>query len=218
VSITQAPLSSETVAVIGLVALGVVALDVGWQVVRHLTVMAHEGAHALTGLLLLGAFHGIELHADGTGGTDISPATGLRAIPIALVGYLGPSAFGLGAAKFIELRYTTLVLWVVLFLLAVLLVGLRRSFGLISVILAGGIVFGLARYTPMHVQVVSSYAITWLLLLSGVRRVLEVGVSSDDGGRLRGMTGLPHVLWFLLWLTATLAAAAFGARLLIMRA
>jgi len=218
VSITQAPLSSETVAVIGLVALGVVALDVGWQVVRHLTVMAHEGAHALTGLLLLGAFHGIELHADGTGGTDISPATGLRAIPIALVGYLGPSAFGLGAAKLIELRYTTLVLWVVLFLLAVLLVGLRRSFGLISVILAGGIVFGLARYTPMHVQVVSSYAITWLLLLSGVRRVLEVGVSSDDGGRLRGMTGLPHVLWFLLWLTATLAAAAFGARLLIMRA
>ena len=217
-SITQAPLSSETVAVIGLVALGVVALDVGWQVVRHLTVMAHEGAHALTGLLLLGAFHGIELHADGTGGTDISPATGLRAIPIALVGYLGPSAFGLGAAKLIELRYTTLVLWVVLFLLAVLLVGLRRSFGLISVILAGGIVFGLARYTPMHVQVVSSYAITWLLLLSGVRRVLEVGVSSDDGGRLRGMTGLPRVLWFLLWLAATLAAAAEGARLLIMRA
>ena len=35
---------------------------------------------------------------------------------------------------------------------------------------------------------------------------------------LRGMTGLPHVLWFLLWLAATLAAAAEGARLLIMRA
>ena len=32
------------------------------------------------------------------------------------------------------------------------------------------------------------------------------------------MTGLPHVLWFLLWLAATLAAAAEGARLLIMLA
>jgi hypothetical protein len=32
------------------------------------------------------------------------------------------------------------------------------------------------------------------------------------------MTGLPHVLWFLLWLAATPAAAAEGARLLIMRA
>ena len=51
-----------------------------------------------------------------------------------------------------------------------------------------------------------------------MRRILEVGVGSDDGGRLRGLTGLPQALWFLLWLTATLAAAAFGAYLLIMRA
>ena len=51
-----------------------------------------------------------------------------------------------------------------------------------------------------------------------MRRVLEVGTGSDDEGRLRGMTGLPRVLWFLLWLAATLAAAAEGARLLIMRA
>ena len=45
----------------------------------------------------------------------------------------------------------------------------RWSFGLISVFLAGGIVFAIARYTPMPVQVVSSYSIAWLLLLSGVR-------------------------------------------------
>ncbi len=54
--------------------------------------------------------------------------------------------------------------------------------------------------------------------LSGVRRVLEVGAGSDDGGRLRGITGLPQTLWFLFWLAATLAAAAEGARLMIMRA
>jgi Peptidase M50B-like len=218
VSLTQAPLSGGTAALIGAAALGVVAIDAGWQVVRHLTVMAHEGAHAVTGLLLLGSFGGIELRADGTGATDISPATGLRAFPIALAGYLGPSAFGLGAAKLIELRYTAVVLWAVLFLLAVLLAGLRRSFGLITVLLAGGIVFGIARYTPMPVQVSAAYSITWLLLLSGVRRVLEVGARSDDGGRLRGMTGLPHALWFLLWLAATLAAAAEGVRLLVLRA
>jgi Peptidase M50B-like len=80
----SAQLSTGTTALIGLAALGVVALDAGWQVVRHFTVMAHEGAHALTGLLLNGSFGGIELHADASGGTDISPATGLRAFPIAL--------------------------------------------------------------------------------------------------------------------------------------
>jgi hypothetical protein len=218
VSVTQAPLSGGTAALIGLVALGVIAFDAGWRVVRHFTVMAHEGAHAVTGFLLLRSVRGIELHADATGGTGIMPAAGLRAIPIALAGYVGPSAFGLGAAKLIELAYATVVLWVVLFLLAVLLVGLRWSFGLISVLLAGGIVFGIARYTPMPVQVVAAYSIAWLLLLSGVRRILEVGVGSDDGGRLRGITGVPQTLWFLFWLAATLAAVAEGARLLIMRA
>ena len=125
-SIAQAPLSGGTAALIGVAALGAIVFDAGWRVVRHFTVMAHEGAHAVIGFLLFREVRGIELHADATGGTDIVPATGLRGIPIALAGYLGPSAFGLGAAKLIELRYTTLVLWVALFLLAVLLVGLRR--------------------------------------------------------------------------------------------
>jgi hypothetical protein len=216
VSTAQGVLSGGTAALIGVVTLGVVAFDAGWQVVRHFTVMAHEGAHALTGLLLGGSFGGIELRADGSGGTDIG-AGGLRAFPVALAGYLGPSAFGVGAAKLIELRYTTVVLYAVLFLLAVLLVGLRRSFGLITVFLAGGIVFGIARFTPVPVQVTAAYSITWLLLLSGVRRVLEVGLRSDDGGRLRAMTHLPHALWFLLWLAATGAAAVEGFRLLVLR-
>jgi hypothetical protein len=218
VSTTQAALPGSTATVIGLAAFGVVAFDAGWLVVRHLAVMAHEGAHALTGLLLFRSVHGIELRSDATGGTDIRPATGLRSVPIALSGYLGPSAFGLGAAKLIELRYTPVVLYVVLILLAALLIGLRRSFGLISVLAAAGVVFGIARYTPMHVQVVAAYSVAWLLLLSGVRRVVEVGVQSDDGIRLGGITRLPRALWFLFWLAATLAAAAEGARLLIMHA
>jgi hypothetical protein len=218
VSTAQAVLPGSTATVVGLAAFGVVAFNASWLVVRHVTVMAHEGAHALTGLLLFRSVHGIELRSDATGGTDIRPASGLRSVPIALSGYLGPSAFGLGAAKLIELRYTPVVLYVVLILLAALLVGVRRSFGLITVLAAGGVVFGIARYTPVHVQVVSAYSVAWLLLLSGVRRVVEVGLGSDDGIRLRGLTRLPGALWFLFWLAATLAAAAEGARLLIMHA
>ena len=99
----------------------------------------------------------------------------------------GLSAFGLGAAKAIETGYTTVVLWVVLFLLAVLLVGMRWSFGL----MAGVVVFAIARCTPRPVQVVAAYAIAWLLLLSGVRRVLDVGVGSDNGVGC-GLTGIPQ--------------------------
>jgi hypothetical protein len=218
VTITQAPLSDAVVVLIGVAALGAVSVDVTWQIVRHFTVMAHEGAHAVTGFLLFRSFNGIELNRDATGGTDISPAGGLGGVLIGLAGYLGPSAFGLVAAKLIELSYATAVLWVVLFLLTVLLIGLRRSFGLITVIVAGLIVYGVGRYAPTPVQVGAAYAIAWLLLLSGVRRVLEVGAGSDDGARLRGLTHLPRALWFLLWLGVTLAAAFEGARLLLVRA
>lgn len=200
-SITQAVLPGSTAVVIGLAAFGVVVLPVTWLVVRRLAVAAHQGAHALTGLLV---------YRSVRDGIDVESAAGLRGVPVALAGYLGPSGFGLGAAKVIELGYATVVLWLVLVLAAVLLIGLRRSSGLILAVLAGVIVFGLARYTPVHAQVVTAYALAWLLLLSGIRRVIEVGIS--------GITGVPGILWFPLWLVAALAAAAEGARLLIMQA
>lgn len=216
VSLPQAQLPGSTATVIGLAAFAVVAFDVGWLVIRHFAVMAHAGAHVVTGLLLFRGAHRVELRSDATAATDIG--TGLRSVPIMLSGYLGPSGFGLGAAKLIELGYTSVILYVVLILLAVLLIGLRRSFGLISVFVAAGAVFGIAWFTPVHVQAISAYAVTWLLLLSGVRRVVDVGLRSEEGTRLRGLTGLPHVLWSVFWLAATLAAAFEGARLLIMHA
>jgi hypothetical protein len=205
VSLSQAELPGSTATVIGLVVFALVVFDVGWLVVRHVAVMAHAGAHALTGLLVFRRVPSIELDA----GTDLGFDAGLRAVPVVLAGYLGPSAFGLGAAKLIELRHAPLVLWLVLILLAVVVIGLRRTFGLISVLVAVGVVFGIAQLTPMHVQVISAYSVSWLLLLSGVRRVLDGGI------RLRDSSGLPHVLWSVFWLAVTLAAAAEGARLLI---
>ncbi len=214
---TQAPLPGAEAALIGLAAFGLLLLDAGWRIIHHLTVMAHEGAHALVAALLLRDFDGIELDAKAQGGTYV-PTNGLGGVFIHLAGYVGPSLFGLGAAKLIVLRHSATVLWIVFFLLAFLLVGLRWSFGLITVILTGALVFGLVRFTPIGVQVTGAYAITWLLLLSAVRRVLEVGTGSDDGDKLRGKTGLPGFIWFLIWLAATLAAVAVGGRMLILQA
>ena len=44
---------------VGLAAFGAVAVDVGWQLIRHGTVMAHEGAHAVIGSLLFRNVSGI---------------------------------------------------------------------------------------------------------------------------------------------------------------
>jgi hypothetical protein len=60
VSHTQVPLSGVAAAVVGLVTFAAVALEVGWQVIRHGTVMAHEGAHAVIGSLLFRDVSGID--------------------------------------------------------------------------------------------------------------------------------------------------------------
>jgi hypothetical protein len=215
VSIAQPTLSDATAVLIGVAALGVIAIDAGWQVVRHFAVMAHEGAHAVVGLLLFRDIGGIVLRRNATGATNVGSGGGPSGCLITLVGYLGPSGFGLGAAKLIQLRLPEVVLWGLLFLLVVLLTALRWSFGIISVLVAGGIVYVIGRFTPTTVQVVASYSVTWLLLLSGVRRVIEVGVASEDGAALRGITHLPGAVWFALWLSATLAAVVFGGLMLV---
>jgi hypothetical protein len=79
-------------ALIGLAAFG--ATVFGWTVVRHFTVMAHEGAHAVTGTLLLRNFHGIKLNSDATGGTDIRPTTGLGGGVTFFAGYVARAYSG----------------------------------------------------------------------------------------------------------------------------
>jgi Peptidase M50B-like len=216
VSAVQDPLTLEMVGLIGLGAFAAVAVDVTWQIVRHLTVMAHEGAHAVLGSLMGRGVDGITINTKAEGGTNVGPGGSPGTVAIGFAGYLGPSAFGLGAAELINLGHSAAVLWVMLFLLALLLIALRWSFGIFTVILAGALVFGVGFFAPMQAQAIAGYAITWLLLLSGVRRVVEVGLKSQDGIDLRGRTHIPHVIWSLLWLAGSFAALIFGAKLLIM--
>jgi hypothetical protein len=69
---------------------------------------------------------------------------------------------------------------------------------------------------PLGAQVVGTYVITWMLLLSGVRRVLEIGALSSDGANLSQLTMIPRVIWYLLWLAVSLGALAFGGKMLVM--
>lgn len=217
--LTQPPLSAPAAVVVGVAALGVVITDLGWQVVRHGAVMAHEGAHAVADALLgLQVDHiKLNLDPDDSGATQPKKQGGCLVSVIAyFVGYVGPSSFGLGAAKLIQHGYIVTALWITLFLVGILLFLMHWSFGLITVPLAAGLVYALARYTPLLAQTVAAYAIAWLLLLTGVRGILVRGIHSGDGRELSQLTLVPRVIWFLLWLTATLAAVAVGGSWLVM--
>jgi hypothetical protein len=133
-----------------------------------------------------------------------------------LIGYLGPSLFGLGAARLISLGHPVTVLWLLVVLLVAVLFLLGRSFGLFSVPIAIALLYVIVRYTHAESEVVAVYVVTWLLLLSGVRAALAHSIHSAEADELRSRTHLPRHLWSLLWLAGTLGALVVGGRLLVL--
>jgi uncharacterized membrane protein len=104
------------------------------------------------------------------------------------------------------------VLWLIIGLLALLLIKVKRSFGVVTVPLAGFLIFLLLKHTPQSAQVLAVYVITWFLLLSGVRVVIDHGTNAGDAGILSGSTGIPRLVFAALWLAGTVAAVVIGAR------
>jgi hypothetical protein len=211
----QAQLPAGASLLIGVAALGAVTLSAVWMIVRHVSVIAHEGAHAVMGSGTGQQITSLRLNRDGTGATYSLSRQGRGSdIAVAFIGYLGPSLFGLGAAKLISIGHIVAVLWLGLLALAIVLVTLRTWFGVTSVILTGGLLYLIARYAAVGAQEAVAYGIAWFLLLSGVRGVLEDGSRAADAGYLRQVTHIPRGLWSLLWLAGSVAALIIGGSLL----
>ncbi|HEU5421457.1 MAG TPA: M50 family metallopeptidase [Streptosporangiaceae bacterium] len=212
----QAHLPASASVLIGAVALAAAVLPGLSQLTRYVNTMAHEGAHAVMGSAMGSRVMGVTLRGNGEGRTSLKPSSGGGFILAGVVGYLGPSLFGLGAAKLIEVGHIVAVLWLTLALLAVLAVAVRRSgFGLSVVVLAGVLLYLMARYAPVGGQVALAYGIAWFLLLSGVQVVLAHGRHASDAIALRELTRLPRWLWAALWLAGSATALILGARMLV---
>jgi hypothetical protein len=97
-------------------------------------------------------------------------------------------------------------------LLALLLITLKPSFGMVTVPLAGFLIFLVLKHMSLTGQILAAYVITWFLLLSGVRIVLQRGIAASDAGLLNDHTSIPRLIWFALWLAGTIAAVVIGAR------
>lgn len=212
------PLPGGEAALIGLAVLVVVMVPFLWPVARHFNVMAHEGAHALFAFALGFELENVILRKE-TGATKFGYASltglALRWIVVAFAGYLGPSLFGLGAAKLIESGRVIAVLWVAIILLVLLFFLIGRSLGLVSVPVAILLLVLATRYTHAGLEEVVVYAMTWLLLLSGLRFAIAHGINADDAAALRDRTHLPRRFWSLLWIAGALLAVGIGGKWMI---
>jgi hypothetical protein len=215
----QAPLPGGEAALIGLAALAVVMLPFLWPLVEHFSAMAHEGAHAITATAVGFTVDHVELDIESRGATEYvdAPDTGPRRTLTRFVGYLGPSAFGLCAAKMIETGHVAAVLWVAVLLLVLLLFVIRGSFARYSVPGAIAVLALVMHYTRAGLEEAIVYGMTWLLLLSGVRVAAAHGVTASDAGHLTRTTHIPRPIWALLWLAGTVLAVVIGGKWLVLR-
>lgn len=212
----QAHLPAATAALMGLAALGAATLPGLSPLTRPVATMAHEGAHAVMGSALGQRVTGVSLRRNGEGRTMLTRSRGAGFILAGVVGYLGPSVFGLGAAALIHVGHIIAVLWFTLLALGFLGIAVRRNgFGLAAVVATSLAVFLVARYAPLGAQIAVAYGIAWFLLLSGLRAVLQHGRHASDAIALRELTRLPGWLWAGFWLAGSAAALVIGGGLLI---
>jgi Peptidase M50B-like len=211
----QLPLPAAASVLIGIGALAAVGVQEIWLLARHVNTIAHEGAHAIAGSAVGRRIVGVKLQRNATGATAVSGGKVPGSVTTSVAGYLGPSAFGLGAAKLIEVRHSVAVLWLTLLLLLCLLVVLRSVFSFVPVLITGALLYLVARYASEGVDTVTAYGVAWFLLLSGVRVVIEHGASAADARSLARLTHIRPAFWVWVWLLGTIAALALGGSLLL---
>jgi hypothetical protein len=220
-------LPAPEAVLVGLISLGLVVIPAFWTLLNHFARIAHEGAHAMVGSVLDTRVTGVYLYRktpeddrqtpddDGPSGKTIirnEPGTGFA---WGVVGYLGPSGFGLAAAALIAHGQIVLTLWTGVVLLAILLPSLRTVFGVALVFGVGFVLVSIIRSRNPGVEAVAAYGLSWLLLLSGVRGVWDRRQGSGDADKLREITDVPQRLWFLFWLIGTAVALVYGFTLLV---
>lgn len=187
-----------------------------WRLARHISVIAHEGAHVVAGWSVGHRVTSVKLNRDATGETTTrGPGGRFRSVIIGFAGYLGPSLFGLAAAFLIALDQITIVLALALACLAIILILIRNFFGIISVVLNGAVIYLVLRYGKPEAQAVAACALSWVLLFAGVRWVLIHGTGAQDAIILKQATHIPRFVWVILWLMITVAALWVGGHLLI---
>jgi hypothetical protein len=211
------------VAATAAIALVAVFLRRVWRVARNAITIAHEGGHALVAVLTGRRLRGIRLHSDTSGLTlSAGRPTGPGMAFTLFAGYVAPALVGLAGAFVLGGNRITLLLWVTVALLLAMLVMIRNVYGVLALLVTGGVVLAVSVYGDARVQAVFAYTAVWFLLLGGVRPVGELQrqrrrgrLPYSDADQLAYVTHVPGLVWVGLFGIVNLGALAAGALLLL---
>ncbi|GAA4593240.1 hypothetical protein BJY16_000905 [Actinoplanes octamycinicus] len=193
-----------------------------WRFSMHAITVAHEGAHALIGLLLGGKLgpKKIHLNADGSGATHLSIA-GIGKFLMLLAGYLGPSAVGFAGALMLVHGFPPGSVLIMSLVFAVfVLVLTRNAFGLLVAAGTAGLLWMVATRAAEPVQLGVAYVWVWTMLMGGTRKIPDLfkGMAAghaNDAGMLQQHTHIGDVVWLFVFWLGSISALVYGGALLL---
>ena len=211
------------VALTAAVALALVIVRAVWPYTRMLVTITHEAGHAVVALAAGRRLQGIRLHSDTSGLTVSSGRpSGPGMVAMLLAGYLAPALVGLGAGGLLIAGYSLGLLWLLVILLALMLLQIRNFAGFGIVVVAGAVLVLVSWYAPAPVQSGVAYLVTWILLLSSPKPVLELITTrrhgrapQSDADQLARLTRVPAELWIVLFLLLNGIGLLLGVALLL---
>jgi hypothetical protein len=199
-----------------------------WHLLRNVVTIAHEGGHALAAVVMGRELAGIKLHSDTSGVTlSRGKPDGLGMVLTAAAGYPTPSLLGVGAAALIGLDQVRVMLWIAVSLLIVLLTQIRNVFGVITVVVTGAAAVAVIVWGSERANLGFACALTWLLLVGGLRAVIELQGSrraqsrrgrvalQSDADQLAWLSHLPGLIWVTLFFLIGAAALVAGGWLML---
>ncbi len=203
-------------------ALAAVAWRVSWRWTRMVVTIAHEGGHALVAVLAGRGLTGIRLHADTSG---LTVSTGARRGPglvaTFLGGYPAPSLLAVGGALLVAADRAPLLLWIALGLLAATLLQIRNLYGVLAVVLTGGLVAAVSVWGSPRLQDGFAAALVWFLVFGGVQAVRELwrgrrrSRGASDADMLASLTRVPAGIWTAVFGLVSTAAVVGTAWILL---
>lgn len=228
ISFTDLTFTDDWILVVSLLAGAVVLTGepTTWRLLRFVVTIAHEGGHAVAAVLVRRELAGIRLHSDTSG---VTLSRGRPAGPgmafTALAGYPAPSLLGVGFAALVGIDRVSAMLWAAIALLLVMLTQIRNVFGVLTVVGTGAAAVAVMVWGTTSIELGFACGLTWLLLVGGVRAVIELqrsrrrqgggGHLSSDADQLARLTHLPGLLWVAAFFLINLASLLAGGWLML---
>ena len=184
---------------------------VTWQQFGLFTTLVHELGHAVAGLLTGRTVTGIRIRRNHSGEALSTGRGSIGPVVSGVFGYPAPAIVGAAQLWSVFNGYTAIALFAGGVALVLTLLVIRNLFGVLVVLASAGVSAALWFFATAEQQSYALLALGTALLVGSVRALATVirvhtrgrgQLSSSDAYLLYKRTGVPSVVWLLLFTAA----------------